>query len=338
LLRIINRKINGKNISLNFIVILIVFSISYYLLAYRNFSISSPFNNIIIIFKDIWIQINKDLFSTSQSQSFIIITSLSPNILSLFHRFIGMFFQILIVLGILFTLFRILTNKKVAKKLKLYTCFSIPLFLLLVVSVFVPSISNSMGATRLYTIIILFLALYIILGFKLIFLIFSKVNSKINHHFAIKSLFSILLILFLLYQSTVFYYISDQSEGSWNINPDMDGPVFNKKDVECVKWGQKYWSGNIPFRTDHIRIHLFRAFGPDYYFYRMLPTEFYTNSEEFYIFLNEKNFKLNQIMLTTEEHLTPWSYPMNFSGFDKILNYSSHEIYDNSYAFIFYKY
>jgi len=334
----------GLNITLDIVTILIVTAFSHYIYVYPNINIT-PFGALTLKVYDLLELLKTELFNPTYSQSTYLILKDAPGL----HRLgkaIGLFLQFVLAVGVvsgMFNLARSIVRRNVNLDTFTYSLFSLVLAIILGASFLFPQISNSMSATRLYTIVILFLAPYIIIGFKQLFNITERLSDKIGliskktfaRYWKVALIVS--LILFSAFSMNIPYKVFNSPPWSWNIDSKADGPVFNIRDLSAAKWIAAQKSTEIRVRSDQIRHHIFRQF---IHSDIMFPLNFkgYVISHLSYVYLNKKNFDLDRIVIFTKDAPVSLQYPLDFSGFKIAIFDCSSKLYDNGYGYIYLKY
>jgi len=335
------------NIPLGGVAIGIVTVFLYYIYMYPNIN-QSPLAPLIYIAYNIFELLKTGHFNPTYSQSTYLIVR---DVLGL-HKLgkaIALFLQFVLSVGIfsgIFNFARSVVKRDVDSDTLEYSLFSLILSIILGVSFLFSQISNSMSATRLYTILILFLTPYIIIGFKQLFNIVEGLSGKIvsisKKSFAgyWKATLIGSLILFSAFSMGIPYKIFNSPPWGWNIDSKADSPVFNIQDLSAAKWVVAQESTEIRVRSDQIRSHIFRQFIHPSAFYIMFPLNFkdYVISDFSYVYLNKKNFDLDRIVILRKDAPVPLPYPLEFSGFRVAIFDCSSKLYDNGYGYIYLKY
>lgn len=218
-----------------------------------------------------------------------------------------------------------------------YSAFALASLAILVFSLISPFFPAIMNATRVYHIVLIFLAPVCIFGGKLFFKIFEhllKVPARLFYSFML-----IILVIFFLFNTGFIFEVAHDVPSSISLSKyRIDGPYFSDEEVLGVRWlvnrsmlpranfiyGDEY--GVIPFWG---------------YFSAQKQVRYFTNEttqiqENTYVFLRYLNVKTQKLLVRQAEEVDIWGYiniTSNPACFDAITNGS--KIYDNGYCNVF---
>jgi uncharacterized membrane protein len=217
-------------INSNLILLFILFNFTWYVYI----ADSSAFDSIIHYGNQVTINI-LDILNPETSQALGVITGKTSSFLHVFYKGLHLLAQFLIIIGILTIFFQ----GKLMNFFKEYKFFSYVSFIFLLAGIFMPYFSSSLGVSRLYHILLFFLAPFCIIGgittFKIIIKLLRIKKIKNFETTTIKIL-SIFFGLFLLFNTGFIDEVMDDRPTSFVLNSSLDYPDFNKKEVIGAIW------------------------------------------------------------------------------------------------------
>lgn len=308
-------ELSFKNIKLNFVMLYLVFLISW------NIYISqgSAFSTVIHIWEKIANNIFYDFMDPTVTGGMNAIVMDTTSKLHTLSKYLHLFTQIFITIGLFKTFFG---NNKYNFYAN-YLLFAISSFMLLLFSIFIPYFSNAIATSRIYHISMFFLAPFFVVGFvSIIDFIALFRNQKLNIKFQVNhlKLISIFLIFFLFFNTGLIYELSNDVPTSIPLNDTIDSTVFNDGEYFASRWLAETKSGYI--YADNNRE---RALGFFIYYGRKgLPSLISDIPINSYIFLGTQNLKNKLLFGKTS---------LTFEMIE-----SKNKIYDNSYARVYYIY
>jgi uncharacterized membrane protein len=112
-------------------------------------------------------------------------------------------------------------------------------FVVSISAIFLPYVSNSLNTTRLYHITSLMLAPLVVVGLQSLLLFSNKfIHTRFGSDVSLKAI-SIILCVFMLFNSGWVYQVTDDHPTSYLLNSSIDASVYNDLEVAGAKW----WSG-----------------------------------------------------------------------------------------------
>ena len=209
-------KITNRNISTTYVLLFIVFTITWYMYI----SSSSSFNTIVRIGDHIASSICTDFLNPEAVQGLkMMLAEPQLGIISQINRIINYLNQVFIIIGVFYLLLNYI-NMKFEKE---YAAFSMVNLAILFASVSVPFFASSLNMTRLYHITLFFLAPFGIIGGVAIF---RGINKMVGAAWTDESMkrslrvLSLYFVIFLLFQSGFVYYMVQGYSGSISISQE----------------------------------------------------------------------------------------------------------------------
>lgn len=236
-------------------------------------------------------------------------------------NFVAVFFTIV---GLLLTFLHIVQNKFK----KEYYALSIISILVLLTGIFVPAFENSFNITRIFQMTFVFLSPFCVIGGVILFKsIIKALNIDIANERPLK-IFSIFLILFLLFNAGFFSVLSNQSI-PMHLSKDSDYyPSFNIPETTAAMWLHNESTGPQIF-ADSYGIFVF------YKYYTPLEINViskYNENISSYIFLRKLN-EGNKLLVGFNKGQRDRSRV--YEDMSKIIN-SKYRIYDNGDAKVYF--
>jgi len=214
-----------------FISFFIIFTFAWYIFV----SNSSVFNNILNIGNHIANSVVSDFLDPKASYGLYAILADPATPLHRMAKYVQLFCQFLISLGIIALLLGV--NK--TKFEKEYVALSYANFIICCAAIIVPHFVNAIDTTRLYHITLIFLAPFCIIGWitasHIIFKAFAIFNTDQNIRHALKIL-SVFLAIILYFSTGLVYEIARDNPTSISLNNTIDYPRFNDQEVSSAKW------------------------------------------------------------------------------------------------------
>lgn len=211
----------GNIIRYSFAVLFFTFALAWYMYV----SGSSIFAAVVNIGTQIANSIFTDFLDPNAAQGLATITTESRSPIHTVGKYIHIFFQFLIVVGML----AFLKSRKI-KMERDYVIFAYISFFICIASIAVPYFASALNTTRVYQITLLFLAPFCVMGAMAIFsrLRYFKKNPA--------GAFSILLAIFLLFNTGWIYTVFNDEPSSFAIDTRVDSPCFTNGEVIGAKW------------------------------------------------------------------------------------------------------
>lgn len=182
-----------------------------------------------------------DIFNPSTSQAAYLISSSMPLFQS-FERYLHLFTQLLITIGIISVLMA--KNTKFNLEFKVFSIISL---LISAAAIVLPYLASALNSDRIYQISLFFLAPFLIIG---IFIFLDIVSALIKRFFEIKVnidknralyLISAFLMVFFLLNSAFVYQIFDQPKtGRFALDNDVNFLSFNDREVSSAEWMKSF--------------------------------------------------------------------------------------------------
>jgi len=256
-----------------------------------------------------------DLFNPTYSQALhALAQGPASGILHQINAFVNYLNQFLILAGVCLVIF---LKEQRFKLQSSYVVLSTIALGVLIASVAIPYLAV-LNADRVYSIMMIFLAPFLAIGFIKIGetagVTMSKVKSKLGFgNSALVSpsrltrLLAIYLVLFMLFQNGFIFALTESSQ-SFLLNNQVNGPEFNHQEIVAATW-QTDKSGGQVIYGDLYETLLIRALAPEQGQY--LPPPQNTSAGGLYVFLGTYNIEHNQAQISS------------FSGVNPELNYTN---------------
>lgn len=212
-------------ISLTFVILFIVFTISWYVYV----SNSSSFKSLIHVIKNIVISIFTDYINPDTSRGLYMITRSESSFLRFVNKFLYIISQISIAIGFMYTIFYDTKLKFTSN----YLLTSIYFLTLLFSAIIFSGFTVMMDPTRLYHLSLFILSPFCIIGFQLYKKIFQCSSG-----FCLKIL-SLFLILFFLFNTSFIYEVANDHPYSISIGQQA---IRSSSDLEDKA---KFYGGYI---------------------------------------------------------------------------------------------
>lgn len=314
-----------KNISysLTFILFLFVVAFSWYSYvsdSYLLFTITKIGGH---VFNNIY-----DFLDPGSIQGLSYISSASNSALHAIAKYIQLISQFFILVGFVFVFFK----REKFKFFDEYILFSFAAMIILLIGISIPFFASALNTSRLYQLMLIFLSPFCVIGgLKIFGVILSSVRLNID----ISKVFSIFLIIFLLFNTGFVYEITgDQSQ--WiSINKDINNhyPIFNNEEINGAQW--LIGSTNEP----HNRIYADQYNSVLFNRFKVTAEGFPSNinylKERFYSYFGTSNI-INQKMYVVNKTKN-YDLSINGDNYANLNNYNNgNEIYNNGGSQIYY--
>jgi uncharacterized membrane protein len=228
--------------------------------------------------------------------------------------------QFLILAGVCLVIF---LKKKRFKLQFSYVVLSITALGFLIVSVAVPYLGAALDATRVYQIVLIFLAPFLAIGFieigEIAGVTMSKVKSKLGFSNSmlvnpsrLTRLLAIYLVLFMLFQ-TSFIFTLAEGQQSMALNNQLDVAQFNPREIIGATWLVNNGGGQ-GIHADVFKTLLFYALAePSRVDLLDYPNN--TSASGFYVFFGTHNIEYNQAMSVNNVGVNAQYYYTNATYF-----------------------
>jgi len=227
-----NLIIEDRAISMSFIILFIVFTLTWYI----HVSASSSFETIASIGKNIAKSLTTDFLNPDAAQGLKLVTAKSaPGIIHTINKFIIYLNQFFILIGAV-VIFKKDIRAKLGHENLALVLISIGLCF---AGLAVPFFASSINMSRLYQITTIYLAPICLIGglsfLNMIIKIVRKSSKNQNKLISVRML-SIYFTAFFLYQSGVVWEVTEFSPNLISFNSTFDFPRFNDREVASAEW------------------------------------------------------------------------------------------------------
>lgn len=226
----------------------------YILLAYMWYSVvaaSSPFVGIVAILNHIGATLFGEFLNPQSAQGLYLAAIGAASPLHAAAKYLHLFVQFLIAIGLAS---RLQSTKRLGYS-KGFMILAATSFVMMLVGIAVPYFASSLNTSRLYHLGLLFLAPFGIEGVSWIYrqaLRAHRSKSGLRTAGWVNRTTSVLLALFLLFNSGFIYQIANDGPVSSSFDSNLDGPHFNVQEHSCVEWLYTVRS-NAPVYSDAYR-------------------------------------------------------------------------------------
>jgi len=323
------RKVNLKDINpiktkdprirITFVVLFIIFVLSWYIYTAKSFN----FISIILIGAHISGSIN-DLFNPQTAQG---LSALTVDVSTPLHnvaKYLNLLFQLFIGFGVLLSTYKLISTPKNIKFKKEFMIFALVAFFILLMSIALPFFGSALNETRLYHITLFFLAPFAIIGgiesFIMLNKIFRRTWTKKSTENSLKVISILLAVLFLFYVGFIYQVTGDHpTPTSFSIS-NVDYAVYNQEDVSGANWLYTNKNNNNIY-ADYYRYPVFSRITTE-------PINFYENGvyPGSYLYLGSYNVKSGKILINTTS--------MGYEEYSNIIGQDD-KIYDNGGSAIY---
>lgn len=303
-----------------FITLFAVFALAWYIYV----SNSNAFISIVNIGNHITSSLLEDIFDPNSLQSLAMLShqyEASHQI----TKYLYIFSQALIPIGIL----KILYKQDYTKFTNVYKALSISCIIILVISLVIPNFASSLNTTRIYHIVLIFLAPFTVIGiitiFQLTGTIFKNKRLKFNIEIPMKT-FSIFLTIFLLFTSGLVYELVNDEPISIALSKNYDFPKYNDLEVSSAHWFTNHGNLNNLTLTDTFGKYLLNEYtASNIIMYDRTETHFV------YLYLRTINVENGTIINIKREGSLAVTEYLNLTdvtkGLDKIYSNGGSDIY-----------
>jgi len=281
---------------------------------YMYVSGSSIFITIVSLGKQIVSSIFREFLDPYAAQGLATITMETQSPTHTVGKYLHIFFQFLIVVGMLV----FLKTRKI-KMERDYAIFAYIAFFICIASITVPYFASALNTTRVYQITLFFLAPFCVMGAMAIFsrLRYFKKNPE--------GTFSILLAIFLLFNTGWIYTVFNDEPSSFAIDTRVDYPLFTNGEIKGGEWVVS--TNNETIYADEYRRLLFLGLSPN----RGKPIAMNTTFEPgSYIYLGKRNLQtkefeiykiegVNKYLQSTEINFYQWKPKKIYDSGDSVI-------------------
>jgi len=275
---------------------------------------SSIFITIVSLGKQIVSSIFREFLDPYAAQGLATITMETQSPTHTVGKYLHIFFQFLIVVGMLV----FLKTRKI-KMERDYAIFAYIAFFICIASITVPYFASALNTTRVYQITLFFLAPFCVMGAMAIFsrLRYFKKNPE--------GTFSILLAIFLLFNTGWIYTVFNDEPSSFAIDTRVDYPLFTNGEIKGGEWVVS--TNNETIYADEYRRLLFLGLSPN----RGKPIAMNTTFEPgSYIYLGKRNLQtkefeiykiegVNKYLQSTEINFYQWKPKKIYDSGDSVI-------------------
>lgn len=325
---LITNRIVDNAISRDYLMLTVVITLSWYM----NTSSSSPFVSIIHISDHIISSIFSELMNPNSAQGIDFITRNERSLIHSIYKYIHIFTQLLITVGLLDVILRF-NHFKFKKE---YVVLCVVNYIILVAGIIVPFFASSLNTSRLYQISLIFLAPLLIIGF---IVVLKKINNTLNFYWknrGFKSFsrpISIFFVGFLMFNSGLIFELLDDSPTSIALSTTLDYPQFNEKDVTGAIWITNQKTAHESVYADYYRwLVLLGLSAPGESKIKAFSVATNTNSKESYHYFGTYNTLYNKVAFFNKKGTLHNLVYMNL--FDVVSD--KNKIYTNNGATIYY--
>lgn len=313
-----------KNVhfSLTFIIFFLVFALAWYIYI----SDSSALWTITKIGNHVLSNLF-DFLNPERVQGLSYLASSKNSILREIAKYMQLASQFFIVIGFGFVFFK----REKFNFSNDYVILSFAALIILFIGISVPFFGSALNTSRLYQLMLILLSPFCVIGgLKL----FKFISSSINLNFSSSKMFSVFLIIFLLFNTGFVYEITDDQSQMISINTKIKDhyPLFDDKELNGVQWliGSTNKSYN-KFYADRYNTLLFYRFGATVKTFPFDANDLKVNNYIYFGTSNLINLKIPYINKTT-------SYGSNTKdNYLKLDDYNKGtKIYDNGGSQVYY--
>jgi len=287
---------NGERLSVRFVLLFMLICTAWY----ANTSSGTNLQTGILIARRIVDNLFTDFLSPKTAQGLSTIAAGTPSFLHEFSKYLHLLVQVLIVFGVAYSWF----DRRKQKTESIYFSLSVASLALMFAAIAVPYFASSLNVARLYQIALLLLAPYSIIGWNTAsnMLVASRIRKpsvrgkRLNTEAF--SAFSILLAVFLLFNSGLVYEVAQDHPTSISLDNGIDSPLYNARDVQAGKWLAQN-EGSQTTYADTLRFQLLTGLGIDFSY---LPNNPRDMLEGAFVFMGTYN-TVNQRVLCAKEYL-----------------------------------
>ena len=270
-----------RTISSTFVLLFITFTLTWYMYVSSSFT----FDTIVRIGDHISSSIFTDFLNPEAAQGWSILMSETASPLHRVFKYIHLLFQFFILVGVL----ELFLKRKEMNFEDEYTAFSLVNVVICFGGIALPYFASSFNTTRLYQITLIFLAPFCVIGSIMFFRILSKivrVSWTDQHVKSSLKVLSVLLAIFLLFNTGLVYEVTKDHPTSIALNNTIDFPRFNDQEVLGAKWWYSV-KDNDPTYADGCRYFLLLSSDPKVI--RPIPANVDQIAQDSYLYLGTRN-------------------------------------------------
>lgn len=312
-------KSEDRSINYAFVLLFVIFTLMWYMFV----SDSSAFNAIASVVKHIISSISTDFLDPDSAQGLkLALTPRKTLLLNRINQAINYLNQIFIIIGGIV----LLLKSQAIKFEREYISFAELNLGLCFAGVSVPFFASALNMTRLYHIVLIFLAPICVIGG----IVFIRGVIKLvgitwtDRHMSISiKILSIYFVIFFLYQSGMVLGLTEGFSSSLLVyNSSIDFPRFNDREVSGAAWINNVRGDQIVF-ADPYRSLLLSSFARD----KLGLSEF----NDSYVYLGTFNIMTGSIMKTSRKKATS---TISFVPYNSLID-NRDMIYSNGGASVF---
>jgi len=321
---------NDRTLNWNFVALFFVLALAWYM----SVSSASPFVSVVGIGDHIISSIRTSFLDPTAAEGLHLLKGVAHYTpLGYISRVLNYLVQFFILTGVVVLLLRF-------RKMKFggeHAAFSTVALVLLFAGVTVPYFASALNMTRLYQILLIFLAPFCIIGgitiFKLIGRGFGVIWTEKHVRWSLAA-FSVIIVLFFLYQIGFIFQVAE-GRSFFPLDETQDALYFNEQEVLAAEWLDSVKEDDKAVYADEPRSLLLSSrfeeggpFAPQLYFFTTDTSEVLGDC---YIYLGTRNIVGKEVTLTdrrttsvTYEYVTPESIT---DGKNKIYTNGGSEVY-----------
>lgn len=349
-IRKLNFKVEKNVISLNFFLLVVVFTISWYIYI----SNSQLFIAITNIGDRILSNLYEDFLNPNAGQGLNLLFVKTDSPLQQIHKLIYYINLFLIMIGVL-SLLRVHRMKFN----RVFALFSIANFIILISGAIIPFFAMAITMQRLYQIAIIYLSPFCVIGGRIALNFMGNIINKLtnipwtlpNEEKVLKGI-AIYFSIVLLFNSNIIYFL-EYNQKSPSLNTTNDRACFNDQEAAMAQWLKAERNENMKIISDRTRgALLYSVFGARYVFYgsedqgltkirgetfesdRIEVTENINNS---YFFLGKENILNNNLVIQgpSSEFILDIKKPKNRTTLLNYILFDTSLIYNSGYGHIY---
>lgn len=261
---------------------------------YSAVSSSSSVNSAISIVNGMAGAFIHDFLNPQTSEALTILTTQPSSSLHLVASYLHFSFQAMIGVGILSCLLR--TRKRGFDRT--YLGLAVVFFCIMIGVIVIPYLSSSLGSSRFYHIGLFFLAPFALVGLSSLLhpvvTLQARGRSKLTVNLPTR-VFSILIVLFLLFNSGFVYEVTKDNPVSISLNRSIDAPRFNEKEVDGAIWLFTVNERNVTVYGDSYRWLLQGSY--EWPIVGVLPANLNDTPPNSYVFLGTFNVVEHKVLV-----------------------------------------
>lgn len=315
------------NFTVNFVILYVIFSISWYLFI----SSSSSIDSIVRISSHIIDNVYTEFLNPSSSEGLLLILkSTHPSIFHQLGKLLHLCSQFFIFIGIISSLF--FKDEYIKFRAK-----SAPIdliyFLILIAGIVIPFFASSLNTSRLYHISLIFLSPYCVIGgiifAKMIIYKFRFNWMEISSEKALNVL-SVFFAIFFIFNCGLIYEVINDEPTSVSLS-NIDYPCFNEQEAIGCSWLYSNKNNNGCIFADFYRYLLFSSK------FEKSQLSYVSNEVPYlkghYTFFGTRNILENQVLISQKEGVKNRLIYVNLNNLPE---YKNKKIYSNGGSQIYY--